>query len=856
MESRRKELIVKASQASEVLLLQAIELVDEEGEILSFAERRQANAALEGEGAGSPLEAQSARAEVLIPHVRHRASWLWQVTRSFSFFSWKFTLACGFLAALLGASVQGLGAGKTFHVLSAPLLSLLLWNTLSLGFLLLGPFLFHRIFTPRQQKTESSWGKKTLASLLWLRRKWYDFRKPSSRTLVHQVSIRALQVYWKEWPQHAGRLLQAQCTRTLHFVTISFGLSVLAVAYASGLTKAYMATQESTFLTNDQINGVLQVLFIPSQWILGPLPSTKANAAGLLGPAAPWIHHYAVTVALLVLLPRVALFLWTSLKSLVLSARLPISAKAISQVPTLNVALASHTNVGKTSLARTLLRRDVGEVRDAEHVTRRRAGYFLINTPQARLRLWDTPGFGDAHALTRHLRGKQGWAWLRSLQESNLRFDREAALSLREEADVILYLIPAHGGARVEQDLRDEWNVLREIKRPVLCLLNRLEGSNATEEMQLLTHWRAFFAKEELCHEVLSLDAFSRSLQKEQELFAAIERAVEPEQKALATQLRQIWAEQHEQRHRASGTTLARTLHTLSIDKERESGKRSEAAQRLQSRAQRAIAQAQSKILEYMGLEGEIRDRMLSQSEEYLRSVIPDRGERTWGAIIGGALSGLASGVVTDVMAGGMTFFGGAAIGTIVGALGGAGVAEGYRRVGKKGDRELAWEEDFLQGVALRLTLLYLAAASFGRAKGKFTDDEFLAPTPTPSPEKEQALKIQEHQAHLFKAAETALDLHWPALWATLDRKKDPQSIHLLDLPRMMKKPTWATTPTTIQEEAGSSTSRHQSNPDEADPKLSRSQTNIHECSGLERACIALLHEALQQCQKSKTDNW
>ena len=36
---------------------------------------------------------------------------------------------------------------------------------------------------------------------------------------------------------------------------------------------------------------------------------------------------------------------------------------------TVTLSLISHTNVGKTSLARTLLRREIGEVRDQPHVT-------------------------------------------------------------------------------------------------------------------------------------------------------------------------------------------------------------------------------------------------------------------------------------------------------------------------------------------------------------------------------------------------------------------------------------------------------------------------------------------------------
>ena len=36
---------------------------------------------------------------------------------------------------------------------------------------------------------------------------------------------------------------------------------------------------------------------------------------------------------------------------------------------TIALSLISHTNAGKTTLARTLVGRDVGEVRDEQHVT-------------------------------------------------------------------------------------------------------------------------------------------------------------------------------------------------------------------------------------------------------------------------------------------------------------------------------------------------------------------------------------------------------------------------------------------------------------------------------------------------------
>jgi len=44
------------------------------------------------------------------------------------------------------------------------------------------------------------------------------------------------------------------------------------------------------------------------------------------------------------------------------------------------LSLISHTNVGKTALARTLLGRDVGEVRDEAHVTATADRYPMVES--------------------------------------------------------------------------------------------------------------------------------------------------------------------------------------------------------------------------------------------------------------------------------------------------------------------------------------------------------------------------------------------------------------------------------------------------------------------------------------------
>ena len=47
----------------------------------------------------------------------------------------------------------------------------------------------------------------------------------------------------------------------------------------------------------------------------------------------------------------------------------------------INLSLVSHTNVGKTTLARTLLGRDIGEVGDRSHVTTEPEDYVLLRAP-------------------------------------------------------------------------------------------------------------------------------------------------------------------------------------------------------------------------------------------------------------------------------------------------------------------------------------------------------------------------------------------------------------------------------------------------------------------------------------------
>lgn len=146
---------------------------------------------------------------------------------------------------------------------------------------------------------------------------------------------------------------------------------------------------------------------------------------------------------------------------------------------TITLSLISHTNVGKTTLARTLLRRDVGEVLDQAHVTEVSEAHELIVSEDARLLLWDTPGLGDSARLVRRLRTESnpvGWilhqVWDRN-RDRPLYSSQEAARNIKEDADVVLYLVNASEDPEDAGYVAWELELLGWIGKPVIVLLNQ-----------------------------------------------------------------------------------------------------------------------------------------------------------------------------------------------------------------------------------------------------------------------------------------------------------------------------------------------------------------------------------------------
>ncbi len=240
---------------------------------------------------------------------------------------------------------------------------------------------------------------------------------------------------------------------------------------------------------------------------------------------------------------------------------------------TITLSLISHTNAGKTTLARTLLRRDVGEVRDAAHVTLFNEAYTLIESAGARLVLWDTPGFGDsARLLSRLRRMERPLAWFLSqlwdrIANRPLWCAQQAMKNVRDEAEAVLYLVNASeslaGGTFVEHEME----ILGWLGKPVVVILNQTGSPRPAEEEAAEENiWREHLQKFTFVRAVLNMDAFSRCWVQEGELMEKISGVLPQEKRASFSLLSAAWMHRNEDVFRTAMRIVAHQLTASALD--------------------------------------------------------------------------------------------------------------------------------------------------------------------------------------------------------------------------------------------------------------------------------------------------
>lgn len=404
------------------------------------------------------------------------------------------------------------------------------------------------------------------------------------------------------------------------------------------------------------------------------------------------------------------------------------------------LSLISHTNAGKTTLARTLLRRDVGEVRDAAHVTLFNESYSLLEEEARLLRLWDTPGFGDSARLLKRLKRERNpvlWflsqTWDR-LTDKPLWCSQQALKNVRDEADVVLYLVNATEPPEVAAYVGPEMEILGWTGKPVLVLLNQTgaEQEAGGDEAEL-NAWREHLKGYTFVRQVLRMDAFARCWVQENRLMDSLAPLLDVAKADAFKHLRKAWHERNLDVFRKSARVISELLTAAVVDGvavrgetlwERVGIARGElnkeyqdARERLATQLADRITAATNNLIRLHGLEGEAAKTLgaLAKDQFHTPQQVPEAIWSVVGSVAGGAMGGL----IADLKMGGMTFGGGALVGGIAAGLGAYALIKSYNLV-RGGDQRLHWSrEHFREQVRLAM-LTYLAVAHFGRGRGEW----------------------------------------------------------------------------------------------------------------------------------------
>jgi hypothetical protein len=307
--------------ARDVVLVRAIETADVRRELLSDEDRlyasRSARELAQWQAADSKSEATlehflQQRSEQIIRKMSERMP-------SFRSFAGRhhelrlLSLILPALALVAGVGLDRIADPHRVDLLSAPLLLIIGWNLLAYVALLVLPW----VSAARSGPVESGAAR-------WLA----TGRVALPRKLPH-VLAQALPAFAAEWAQLSGRLTAARVRRMLHLSAALFAAGAILSLYARGMLTQYATGWESTFLDAAQVHALLSILFAPAIAVFGLQGFSIADIETLrAGPSsadgARWVHLYAATLLLLVVLPRALLAAFAHWRAKRLAANFPL----------------------------------------------------------------------------------------------------------------------------------------------------------------------------------------------------------------------------------------------------------------------------------------------------------------------------------------------------------------------------------------------------------------------------------------------------------------------------------------------------------------------------------------------------
>jgi len=404
----------------------------------------------------------------------------------------------------------------------------------------------------------------------------------------------------------------------------------------------------------------------------------------------------------------------------------------------LHLTVAGHTNVGKTSLLRTLGRNPrFGQVENAPNITRNVAAMPLKVNSKEVIVLFDTPGLEDAMALREYIdelaREQQLAHWDGPAKVAALLHTTRAKTDFAQEAKVLGQLLESDAVLfvlDVRQDVLtkylDELALLQLCGKPVLPVLN-FTASPASQEAL----WREELRKAGL-HLMIAFDSVAPPFAGEAQLYDLLGNLLSGHESALQQWQAQLLAMQKERWKKASECVADLIISAAAYRQVIEPAEQEQGLAALQQAVRKAERKAEEDLLALFDFE---KTELLGQEEyqaqtSWERDLFHPATIKQLGVTASqGVAAGAAAGAGFDVMTGGLSL----GMGTVIGASV-AGGAQIWRKLGyrfkewKSGKRALVVDDALLRALILRQYHLIAMLSRRGHgAQGAITLPESAA---------------------------------------------------------------------------------------------------------------------------------
>src|SRR5215510_10655491 len=312
--------------AAKIILIRSIEECDRK----FFSDSLLVDAFADARSMAPGLGWVKARAQFLFDHL----SPTYQSVIHLATLPTPLTLPVCWIALVLGFATNLLGPAEKIHVVRNPVLLLVAWN-LFVYFVLFLVFLTKpgkkNLISPsskpagakqptNNRRAAVSEAKISIPRLaqFFMPGLWHFFHRVAMSASEKKKLADVVGRFSVNWFAAAAPLVVARWEVMLHLGALFLATGAVAGMYFQGLFQGYQAIWSSTFITGEaSVVKFVHFLFGPSLLVsemLGLGLAGEIDVPRLLSPqgdkAAAWIHLFAITVLLIILIPRAALAAW------------------------------------------------------------------------------------------------------------------------------------------------------------------------------------------------------------------------------------------------------------------------------------------------------------------------------------------------------------------------------------------------------------------------------------------------------------------------------------------------------------------------------------------------------------------